>query len=276
MCNTACATPSRALQTTGWMLLLAAGVASVAGCSGFASMQDWQYQWTNKHRASVAYASHATAAERREQGSDYGDGFKKGFYDASTGRGCKTPAVPPPCYWAPKYQSIEGQECIQNWYRGYQCGVAAAEAAGFPAFHEVPVGPCAPRTNSSGCQGCYSPDYCECGHGSGETCLDGQCSAGVHSGYPTAEVGSHFGTEYLESHVLQSSVSPLNAVPQLPPPAMDAVPQLRAPAVEAAPQLPAPAVDSVPSPPAAFLDAVPQSSFPTTTSSRDQRRYSQQ
>jgi hypothetical protein len=182
MCNTASVAPARALRATGWMLLLVAGTSTVAGCSSIASVQDLHYSWTNKHRASAAWLSNTSSAERRELGSDYAHGFKKGFYDASTGRGCKTPAVPPPNYWSTKYQCCEGQQCIQNWFRGYQCGVVAAEGKGFPSFHEIPVGPCAPQVNSSGCQGCYSPDYCECGQNCGGLCTNGQCSDGLHGG----------------------------------------------------------------------------------------------
>ncbi len=177
------AVSARTVHTYGLWLTLLAG-CSAMGCTSFASMQDLHYSWTNKHRASSAWASNTTSAQRRELGGDYAKGFKQGFYDAATGRGCKTPAVPPPCYWSTKYQCCEGQECIQNWFCGYQCGVTAADGKGFPKFHDVPVGPCAPTINRSGCQGCYSPDYCECGAcGSGQ-CSSGQCSDGVHPDLP--------------------------------------------------------------------------------------------
>ncbi|MEZ6074645.1 MAG: hypothetical protein R3C56_02910 [Pirellulaceae bacterium] len=71
--------------------------------------------------------------------------------------------------------------------------MAASEGKGFPAFHDVPVGPCAPRVNSSGCQGCYSPDYCECGQGCGGQRASGQCSDGLHGGHPSADMGSSYG-----------------------------------------------------------------------------------
>ena len=51
---------------------------------------------------------------------------------------------------------------IQDWYRGYQCGVAAAEGSGYPFFHDVPVGPQAPVINKDGCGACYSPTGCLC------------------------------------------------------------------------------------------------------------------
>jgi len=137
-------------------------VASSIGCATGAGLQDAQYCLTNKTRAEVSWLTCNDCKQRWDLGSDYAKGYKRGFYEASTGRGCKVPAVPPPCYWSAKYQSCEGQEAIAAWYRGYQCGAAAAQGKGFPSFHEVPVGPCAPLINQTGCQGCYSQDNCAC------------------------------------------------------------------------------------------------------------------
>ncbi len=137
-------------------------VASSMGCATLAGLQDTQYCLTNKTRAEISWLTCNDWKQRWDLGSDYAAGYKKGFYDAATGRGCKLPAVPPPCYWSAKYQSCEGQEAVACWYRGYQCGTAAAQSKGYPSFHDVPVGPCAPSINVTGCQGCYSPDNCAC------------------------------------------------------------------------------------------------------------------
>ncbi len=137
-------------------------VASSMGCASLAGLQDTQYCLTNKTRAEISWLTCNDWKQRWDLGSDYAAGYKKGFYDAATGRGCKLPAVPPPCYWSAKYQSCEGQEAVACWYRGYQCGTAAAQSKGYPSFHEVPVSPCAPAINVTGCQGCYSPDNCAC------------------------------------------------------------------------------------------------------------------
>ncbi len=204
MVNQASVTPAHGLRTSGLLLVLLAG-STVTGCSGFASMQDLHYSWTNKHRASSAWLCQTTSAQRRDLGNDYAKGFKQGFYDASTGRGCKTPAVPPPCYWSTKYQCCEGQKCIQDWFCGYQCGVVASEGKGFPSFHDVPVGPCAPTINSSGCQGCYSPAYCECGGCGNLGCTNGQCSPGVHADRPDSGDAIH--TPFME-YGAQQNVAP--------------------------------------------------------------------
>ena len=137
-------------------------VASSIGCATGAGLQDTQYGLAQKTRAEISWMTCNDWKERWDLGSDYAAGYKKGFYDASTGRGCKLPAMPPPCYWSTKYQSCEGQQAIAAWYRGYQCGVTAAQGTGYPSFNEVPLGPCAPSLNNTGCQGCYSPANCPC------------------------------------------------------------------------------------------------------------------
>ncbi len=137
-------------------------VASSIGCATGAGLQDTQYCLAQKTRAEISWLTCNDWQERWNLGSDYAAGYKKGFYDASTGRGCKLPATPPPCYWSTKYQSCEGQEAIASWYRGYQCGAAAAQGNGYPAFNQVPTGPCAPTLNVTGCQGCYEPNNCPC------------------------------------------------------------------------------------------------------------------
>jgi hypothetical protein len=137
-------------------------VASSIGCATGAGLQDAQYCLAQKTRAEISWLTCNDWQERWDLGSDYGAGYKKGYYDASTGRGCKLPATPPPCYWGTKYQSCEGQQAIASWYRGYQCGAAAAQGEGYPSFNGVPTGPCAPSLNNTGCQGCYSPANCPC------------------------------------------------------------------------------------------------------------------
>ncbi len=142
--------------------LLALAVASLgfSGCA--ANMQDLHYSVVNKTRAEYSWYSSTSFSDRWNCGSDYAYGYKSGYYDAATGRGCVLPAVPPPCYWSTKYQCCEGQQHIQDWYRGYQCGVAAAQGTGYPSFHHVPKGPQAPVLNKEGCGACYGPTGCLC------------------------------------------------------------------------------------------------------------------
>lgn len=142
------------------LLLMALGSLGLCGCA--ASWQDLHYAAVNKTRAEYAWYSSTSVSDRWHCGSDYAHGYKAGYYDAVTGKGCTLPPVPPPCYWSTKYQCCEGQKHIQDWYRGYQCGVAAAQGSGYPYFHDVPVGPQAPVINKDGCGACYAPTGCLC------------------------------------------------------------------------------------------------------------------
>ena len=142
------------------LLLMALSSLSLCGCA--ASLQDLHYAAVNKTRAEYSWYSSTSMSDRWNCGSDYAYGYKSGYYDKATGKACTLPAVPPPCYWSTKYQCCDGQKHIQDWYRGYQCGVAAAEGSGYPYFHDVPIGPQAPVINKDGCGACYSPTGCLC------------------------------------------------------------------------------------------------------------------
>ncbi len=159
--------------------LMASLLLAATGCATGAGLQDSHYYLTNKTRAELSWLTSNSWSCRRELGGDYGKGYKQGYYDAATGRACTLPAVPPPCYWSSSYQSCEGQACIQAWYRGYQCGAAAARGDGYPSFHEVPVGPCAPTVNVTGCQGCTAVK-CPC-ESVMNACQD-KCNHDFHDG----------------------------------------------------------------------------------------------
>ncbi len=135
------------------------GLSAFTGCAG---LQDTEYAFSNWTRAECYWLSSGTFSERNQHSSDYAKGWKKGFYDAAMGRACNDPAVPPPCYWSAKYQSCEGRNAIQDWYSGYRTGVAVARSKGYPSFHDVPVGLCAPVINKSSCTSCFSADKCNC------------------------------------------------------------------------------------------------------------------
>ena len=142
------------------ILLMALSSLGLTGCA--ASLQDLHYAAVNKTRAEYSWYSKTSLSDRWNCGSDYAYGYKSGYYDAATGKACTLPAVPPPCYWSTKYQCCDGQKQIQDWYRGYQCGVAAAQGTGYPSFHDVPIGPQAPVINKDGCGACYAPTGCLC------------------------------------------------------------------------------------------------------------------
>lgn len=202
----------RQAKAWGTLLLLA-----TTGCATGAGLQDAQYCLTNKTRAEISWLSSCSWSERRELGSDYAAGYKAGFYSASTGRGCQIPTVPPPCYWSTKYQDCEGQACIQAWFRGYQCGVAAAQCEGYPAFHKVPVGPCAPTVNVTGCQGCASQEGCHC-----QSCTSGQCQDKCEHEFHGGLFGQFGGEITQQTPVIEDAAdrdaSEIDKVPPAPAP----------------------------------------------------------
>jgi hypothetical protein len=160
-----------------------------SGCGSMASLQDWNYKFTNKARARSAWHECYDLTARAKHGADFEAGFMAGFVDSSTGLDCRVPPVPPPKYWATKYQSCEGQTCIQNWFRGYQAGLASAESHGYPAFHQVPVSAQAPVLNRTACGTCYAPGPCSCSsaattphnfHISGQTAAESQAADPEH------------------------------------------------------------------------------------------------
>lgn len=154
------ATPRSALLA--WAIAV---TATFSGCVSVASVQDWHYAHVNKARASSAWFENHDSDQRKYLGCDYEAGYKSGFFDAATGKDCRLPPVPPAQYWAAKYQCCEGQTCVQNWFKGYQAGLAAAQNCGYPAFNDVPVSPSAPVINKTACGQCYSSDACECSEG---------------------------------------------------------------------------------------------------------------
>jgi hypothetical protein len=145
------------------LIMLACSALGLTGCA--ASLQDLHYSVVNKTRAEYAWYTNTSSGQRWNYGSDYAHGYKAGYYDASTGKGCSLPPVPPPCYWSTKYQCCEGQKHIQDWYRGYQCGATDAQGSGYPYFHSIPIGPQAPIINKDGCGACYAPTGCLCENG---------------------------------------------------------------------------------------------------------------
>ncbi len=162
------------MATPRLALLACACIATFSGCVSVATLQDWQYKRDNKTRASEAWFDNHTQEQRSCLGCDYEDGFKAGFFDAATGRDCRVPAVPPPKYWAAKYQCCDGQVCVQNWFKGYQVGMTAAEKCGYPSFNDVPISVGAPVLNKTACGKCYAGDPCSCGAQSGEVQVGSQ------------------------------------------------------------------------------------------------------
>lgn len=133
-----------------------------AGCNCIATKQDWHYKFANWRRAATAWDCCYSADAQKCLSRDFETGFKAGFIDTSVGKDCRVPPVPPPRYWAAKYQCPSGQCAIQDWFRGYQHGIVAAQSKGYPDFNEIPVGPSAPVLNKTACGMCQSCEPCGC------------------------------------------------------------------------------------------------------------------
>lgn len=106
---------------------------SLGGC---AAVQDCHYSMVNNFRASHAW--YGSPESSGDCSHHYARGWKRGYYDVSTGSCGQPPAVPPAKYWSARYQDPDGQQAVDDWYRGYQCGVIAAEQCGHPHWNAVP------------------------------------------------------------------------------------------------------------------------------------------
>lgn len=142
--------------------LLVIASVSMSGCASVATFQDWQFCYANKSRASEAWKCTFSPEARQSLTADFEAGFKKGYFDTAMNKDCRLPPVAPPKYWSARYQSCEGQTCVQEWFRGYQHGIASAQSSNVASSAEVPLSPFAPVVNKTGCGACYSPSNCRC------------------------------------------------------------------------------------------------------------------
>lgn len=135
---------------------------TLGGCACVATEQDWTYKLTQKQRAASCYTERYSSEQRKCLSCDFRSGFKEGYYETSIGKDCRVPPVAPPKYWSAHYQSCEGQVAVQDWFRGYQEGIAAASSSGHRYFNQVPVSAEAPIVNRTACGMCRSTDPCNC------------------------------------------------------------------------------------------------------------------
>lgn len=126
--------------------------------TGCAAIEDYHYCWVHEHRASKAYSHSYAWRDRWAQSAHYADGWKKGYYDVSTGSNGQPPAIPPTKYWAPSYQDSKGQSAIHDWYAGYQDGATAAQSDGTDHWHWIPTGPTIPSTEEIHAMETFGPE----------------------------------------------------------------------------------------------------------------------
>jgi hypothetical protein len=123
--------------------LLLAFLSSLA-LSGCAGLEDYRYCWVHERRASSAWHDSFDSQARSGFSPDYASGWKKGYFDVSTGGSGEAPSVPPPKYWSASYQDEAGRAAIDDWYAGYQDGATAAQSCGNEHWHWIPTGPTVP------------------------------------------------------------------------------------------------------------------------------------
>jgi hypothetical protein len=114
-------------------LLIAALLAGFTGC---ASIQDSHYRASKWTEATAAYLGHHEACAN--PWSDYGLGWREGYYCVATGGDGQLPPVPDCRYWGPGFQTETGRERVNAWYNGFEVGASAAGAACRDAFNEIP------------------------------------------------------------------------------------------------------------------------------------------
>ncbi len=106
---------------------------------GCATIEDCHYSFVNEYRANVAWYSTDYDKHEVRCFSDFGYGWRIGYFDVSMGRFGRCPAIPPKKYWKACYQAGDGPAAINAWYQGYQAGAIAAERDGYGSLHALPA-----------------------------------------------------------------------------------------------------------------------------------------
>jgi hypothetical protein len=112
-----------------------ASIAILLITPGCAAIQDWHYNEVNCLRTECAWIKCAGSVRCVICASDYGHGWKEGYFCVSTGGSGQPPTLPPKKYWCAKYQNSDGQQAIADWYAGFQDGVIMAERRGAGQYH---------------------------------------------------------------------------------------------------------------------------------------------
>ena len=120
------------------------------GFGGCASLEDYHYYKVNRIRAAAAWSNAKSCLPASAINHDFACGFKEGYYSVATGGSHCPPVAPPPCYWAAKYQSTQGQAAVNQWFQGFQSGVIAADRDGRSIWTTVPT------QDGPGISGCIS------------------------------------------------------------------------------------------------------------------------
>jgi hypothetical protein len=100
-------------------------------------LDDFMLGYRNRTLAEKAWHRHKKRFCDERFMREFKDGFISGYVDvASGGNGC-IPAVAPRQYWGWRYQSGNGQQAINAWFKGYPLGVQAAEQDGVGHWQQI-------------------------------------------------------------------------------------------------------------------------------------------
>ena len=140
-------------STPRCLSLVTARVESLVSCSSCRGCSDcvphrpftngyidwWDYHVTEHTAQRCAFR--ALAEYRRLCGNPRSHHFKNGFItayeDLALNRRPAPPVFPPPKYWNAFYRSCAGQKCVDEWFAGYDAGLAMGSNGGVSRFREV-------------------------------------------------------------------------------------------------------------------------------------------
>ncbi len=109
------------------------------GLTGCAEIQEMKINVRNRYLAKEAWESLRETNDCMNFESDFGRGFRTGYYDvANGGNGCPPP-LPPQRYWSVRYMSLKGRERTEAWFAGYRYGALVAQQDGIGTFLELPT-----------------------------------------------------------------------------------------------------------------------------------------
>jgi hypothetical protein len=93
----------------------------------------------NRRLANEAWGQVQKADPDHAYSKDYALGFKDGFADYLDEGGCaEPPPLPARRYWMIHYRTPGGHAAINDWFAGFQHGVAAARESGYRELVIVP------------------------------------------------------------------------------------------------------------------------------------------
>jgi hypothetical protein len=118
------------------MLGLALACLGLTGC---AEIQEVKINIRNRYLAKEAWQSLQETAGCMNHESDFGRGFRAGYYDVALGGNGCPPPLPPQRYWSVRYMSITGREKTEAWFAGFRYGAMVAQQDGIGTFLELPT-----------------------------------------------------------------------------------------------------------------------------------------